>query len=116
MLEVPLLTEDQCRVVAEATAETISVPGFVPTFSLFDPSSEVPVQDLPSEVRYRVVAVVCAGWNAAVRQRVRLSYVLFFFFKRETGQKRRSAAAAQWRAALYLPFDKDTVRARRLYL
>lgn len=52
MLEVPLLTEDQCRVIAEATAETIAAPGFVPSFSLFDPATEVPVQDLPAEVRY----------------------------------------------------------------
>lgn len=51
MLEVPLLTEEQCRAVAEATAEAISVPGFGPTFSVFDPSTEVPVQDLPAEVR-----------------------------------------------------------------
>lgn len=60
MLEVPLLTEDQCRVVAEATAEAVSVPEFVPTSSLFDPSTEVPVQDLPAEVCV-VQSVVCAG-------------------------------------------------------
>eukprot|EP00752_Nemacystus_decipiens_P009524 g8513.t1 len=50
MLEVPLLTEDQCRVVAEAAAEAISVPGFMPAFSVFDPSTEIPVQNLPAEV------------------------------------------------------------------
>lgn len=61
MLEVPLLTEEQCRVVAEAAAETISVPGFVPTFSLFDPSSEVPVQDLPAEVWYSSTAGLRGG-------------------------------------------------------
>ena len=65
MLEVPLLTEDQCRVVAEATAEAISVPGFVPTFSLFDPSAEVPIQDLPAEVRCSSRSRV-AGWDGAV--------------------------------------------------
>eukprot|EP00903_Cladosiphon_okamuranus_P006706 g6545.t1 len=58
MLEVPLLTQDQCRMVAEAAAEAISAPGFVPTLSLFDPSTEVPVQDLPSEVSAMVAEAI----------------------------------------------------------
>lgn len=50
MLEVPLLTADECRAVAHATAEAVSIPGFVPSISVFDPDTEVPVQDLPDEV------------------------------------------------------------------
>lgn len=71
MLEVPLLTEDQCRVVAEATAEAISVPGFVPAFAHFDPSTEVPVQDLPTEVRCRA-AVACTSEECTITFCVRV--------------------------------------------
>lgn len=52
MLEVPLFTPEECIAVAEATAEAISRPGFSPTSFLLDPSTEVPVQDLPTEVRF----------------------------------------------------------------
>lgn len=54
MLEVPLFTPQECLAVAEATAEAVSRPGFSPTFFLLDPSTEVPVQDLPTEVRFRL--------------------------------------------------------------
>lgn len=50
MLELPLLTAEECRALADATAEAASAPGFTPSFSVFDPSTEVPVQDLPAEV------------------------------------------------------------------
>lgn len=50
MLEVPLLTAEECRTLADATVEAASVPGFTPSFSVNDPSTEVPVLDLPAEV------------------------------------------------------------------
>ncbi|CAM9680060.1 unnamed protein product [Ectocarpus sp. 12 AP-2014] len=62
MLEVPLFTPDECLAVAEATAEAMLRPGFSPTFFLLDPSTEVPVQDLPTEVSTMV--------SEALRQRL----------------------------------------------
>ncbi|CAM9660068.1 unnamed protein product [Pylaiella littoralis] len=58
MLEVPLLTADECRAVAHATAEAVSIPGFVPSISVFDPDTEVPVQDLPDEIAAMVSAAL----------------------------------------------------------
>ena len=54
MLEVPLLTADECRTLVEAAAQAKSAPDFVPAFSVFDPSTEVPLQDLPPDVRVHV--------------------------------------------------------------
>ncbi|CBN79202.1 hypothetical protein Esi_0010_0119 [Ectocarpus siliculosus] len=62
MLEVPLFTPAECLAVAEATAEAVSRPGFSPTSFLLDPSTEVPVQDLPAEVSTMV--------SEALRQRL----------------------------------------------
>lgn len=51
MLEVPLLSADECQAVVTAATEATSLPGYEPTFFHFDLSTEVPLQDLSQEVR-----------------------------------------------------------------
>ncbi len=63
MLEVPLLSADECRALVEATAQAKAVPDFVPSFSVFDPSTEVPLQDLPADVRVHRQRSGCLDWQ-----------------------------------------------------
>lgn len=51
MLEVPLFSTEECRVIETAAVEALSLPGYEPSFFLFDLSTEVPLQDLSPEVR-----------------------------------------------------------------
>ncbi|CAM9881350.1 unnamed protein product [Scytosiphon promiscuus] len=50
MLEVPLLSADECQVVEAAALETLSLPGYKPSFFLYDLSTEIPLQDISPEV------------------------------------------------------------------
>lgn len=51
MYEVPLLSDGECRAVASAAEAAMASTDFVPTRVRFDPTTEVPLEDLPSEVR-----------------------------------------------------------------
>lgn len=50
MYEVPLLSDGECRAVASAAEMCMASPDFVPTRVRFDATTEVPLEDLPSEV------------------------------------------------------------------
>lgn len=93
--------------VAEAAAEAISAPGFVPAFSLFDPSTEVPVQDLPAEVRHNSsIVAVCAG-------ACRHAFVCNGFQARRARKKCSSGAPQQFAACAGLDAKLDYFLQRR---
>lgn len=51
MYEVPLLTAKECEELVKAAGAAMNTPGFVPTRTRHDPSTEVPLEDMSSEVR-----------------------------------------------------------------